>query len=697
MKLESAHIRNFRMLKEMDIDFEDMLSLVIGKNNSGKTSFLIVLQRFLSESKQEFVFEDFGLEVQQKILELENKLLKAEGYDEISLSLKLVISYKQTDSLGAASKLLLDLDSSKTHLVILFEYVLIYEKYLKLVKDYAEYRGKGIERDFQYYISNNMRKSFDIRIKALEYGNEGNFKIITNEVVQSIISMETIWAKRDVDNEQGKSKSLSVLAGKYYAANVSSDAEFPELQKQLSETDRSLSGIYQGIFSSIVDEIAKMSYNPKEAELSVLSTLSEKKIFQDNTTVKYKHQDTLLPEDYNGLGYLNLFAIIFDIRIKLNHLAKKNNDEENPTPLNLLFIEEPEAHTHPQMQYIFINNIKKILKTYCEELGQDFSLQTIISTHSSHMVSQCDFKDIKYFYRETFTSVKSRSLKSLYSKMVNEKDDKKKEEQERAYRFVKQYVTLNRAELFFADKAVLIEGDTERILFSAMMKKIDDDKADLIKKLKDSETDQSGKIEILQTEPLLSQNISVVEVGAYSHVFAVLLGFLGIKTLIVTDLDYAKINANGRAVECEYSEATTTSNASIKFFTGKKNLSDIVALSKKPITLKYNEETLKWEMSNEGNLRLVFQKEANGYQARSFEDAFLCDNLQFILDNKDNFAGLKNRSKLGSLGNDYFNMAHECINSKTAFALDILLYGGSKNEQWNIPLYIKEGLEWLIQ
>ncbi|MCI9142040.1 MAG: AAA family ATPase [Lachnospiraceae bacterium] len=697
MKLESAHIRNFRMLKEMDIDFEDMLSLVIGKNNSGKTSFLIVLQRFLSESKPEFVFEDFSLEVQQKILKLENKLLKAEEYGEISLSLKLVISYKQTDSLRAASKLLLDLDSSKTHLVILFEYVLTYEKYLKLVKDYAEYRGKGIERDFQYYISNNMRKYFDIRIKALEYENEGNFKIITNEVVQSIISMETIWAKRDVDNEQGKSKSLSVLAGKYYAANVSSDAEFPELQKQLSETDRSLSGIYQGIFSSIVDEIAKMSYNPKEAELSVLSTLSEKKIFQDNTTVKYKHQDTLLPEDYNGLGYLNLFAIIFDIRIKLNHLAKKNNDEENPTPLNLLFIEEPEAHTHPQMQYIFINNIKKILKTYCEELGQDFSLQTIISTHSSHMVSQCDFKDIKYFYRETFTSVKSRSLKSLYSKMVNEKDDKKKEEQERAYRFVKQYVTLNRAELFFADKAVLIEGDTERILFSAMMKKMDDEKADLIKRLKDSETDQSGKAEILQTEPLLSQNISVVEVGAYSHVFAVLLGFLGIKTLIVTDLDYAKINANGRAAECEYSEATTTSNASIKFFTGKKNLSDIVALSKKPITLKYNEETLKWEMSNEGNLRLVFQKEVNGYQARSFEDAFLCDNLQFILDNKDNFAGLKNRSKLDSLGNDYFNMAHECINSKTAFALDILLYGGSKNEKWNIPLYIKEGLEWLIQ
>lgn len=67
MKLESAQIRNFRMLKEMDIDFEDVLSLVIGKNNSGKTSFLSILQKFLSESKPEFAFEDFSIETQQAI------------------------------------------------------------------------------------------------------------------------------------------------------------------------------------------------------------------------------------------------------------------------------------------------------------------------------------------------------------------------------------------------------------------------------------------------------------------------------------------------------------------------------------------------------------------------------------------------------------------------------------------------------
>lgn len=682
MKIESAQIRNFRMLKAMDVDFEEALSLVVGKNNSGKTSFLIILQKFLSEGKPEFAFEDFSLETQEEILELESSKLNTEEYDEIALSLKLIISYKQTDNMGAASKLLLDLDESKTHLVILFEYVLLYEKYLKLKNDYEEYRNKGIERNFEYYVSNNMKKYFDIRIQALEYDNENNSKIISSEIVRSIISMETIGAKRDVDNEQGKSKSLSVLAGKYYAANVSSDAEFPELQKQLSATDQSLSDIYQGIFSPIVKEIADMSYNPKEAELSILSTLSEKKIFQDNTTVKYKHQNTLLPEDYNGLGYLNLFAIIFIIRIKLDQLAKKNNPDENPTPLNLLFIEEPEAHTHPQMQYVFINNIKKLLKEYCVETGQDFSLQTIISTHSSHMVSQCEFQDIKYFYRETYMSVKSRSLKKLYFQMVNATDEEEKQKQEQAYRFVKQYVTLNRAELFFADKAVLIEGDTERILFTAMMKKLDD---------------EMKKKETPKVEPLLSQNISVVEVGAYSHIFATLLDFLGIKTLIVTDLDYGKIGSDGRISKCRQKDATTTTNASIKYFTGKKDLSDIIELSQKPITLEYNEETLRWEPNEKGLLRLVFQKENNKYLARSFEDAFLCDNLQFIIDNKDNFVGLKNRNKLETMESDYYDMADKCIDSKTAFALDILLYGGSKNEKWVIPQYIKEGLEWLIQ
>jgi hypothetical protein len=94
----------------------------------------------------------------------------------------------------------------------------------------------------------------------------------------------------------------------------------------------------------------------------------------------------------------------------------------------------------------------------------------------------------------------------------------------------------------------------------------------------------------------------------------------------------------------------------------------------------------RWDSSSEGQLRLLFQKEENGYQACSFEDAFLCNNLQFVIDNKDSFSSLKNRAKLTSVGNDFYKIADECIESKTAFALDVLLYGGENNKKWSTPL-----------
>lgn len=82
MKLKAAQIRNFRMLKELDVDFEDILSLVIVKNNSGKTSFLTIFQKFLSENKPEFSFDDFNIDTQIEILACENNNISSEKYIE---------------------------------------------------------------------------------------------------------------------------------------------------------------------------------------------------------------------------------------------------------------------------------------------------------------------------------------------------------------------------------------------------------------------------------------------------------------------------------------------------------------------------------------------------------------------------------------------------------------------------------------
>ncbi len=122
--------------------------------------------------------------------------------------------------------------------------------------------------------------------------------------------------------------------------------------------------------------------------------------------------------------------------------------------------------------------------------------------------------------------------------------------------------------MFFADKAIFIEGETERILLPAMMRKIDQlEKGDVI--------------------PLLSQNISIVEVGAYSHIFERFIEFIGVKSLIITDIDSVKLvesrdkegnvkkNKDGKVIlvprKCRVNgdRGTLTTNASLKFFYSK--------------------------------------------------------------------------------------------------------------------------------
>ena len=52
MVIRQIQVKNFRLLKNFVIDLQQELSLVVGKNNVGKTSLLIVLDKLLNYSKE---------------------------------------------------------------------------------------------------------------------------------------------------------------------------------------------------------------------------------------------------------------------------------------------------------------------------------------------------------------------------------------------------------------------------------------------------------------------------------------------------------------------------------------------------------------------------------------------------------------------------------------------------------------------
>ena len=111
----------------------------------------------------------------------------------------------------------------------------------------------------------------------------------------------------------------------------------------------------------------------------------------------------------------------------------------------------------------------------------------------------------------------------------------------------------------------------------------------------------------------------------------------------------------------------------------------------------FNKTYRNWVNQPDGKLCVVYQTDENGYNARSFEDAFIHLNREFIKGNKENFRGLQNREDFDEPANNAYHLAKNCVKKKTHFALDILFHSDERLSNWRIPAYIKEGLLWLKQ
>lgn len=356
-----------------------------------------------------------------------------------------------------------------------------------------------------------------------------------------------------------------------------------------------------------------------------------------------------LPETYNGLGSRNLIYILFQL------FEFFRDWQANPTPngLYVIFIEEPEAHLHPQMQQVFIKQINQIAAEFARTMngGIPWHVQFIITTHSTHIANEAKFDAIRYFLttrnEQKETRVKDLRAEFMASGLAEDKQ------------FLHKYLTLTKCDLYFADKAILVEGPTERILMPVLIQKTDavDD----------------------GIPTLGNQYISVIEVGgAYVHHFQRFLDFLELRTLVITDLDAVARTEGDRVTypECRVAHGTHTSNAGIK------NWFDPAIEGHIPLEDCRNKNA---DEKINGARRIAYQVPEQGRTCcgRSFEDAFMLANstlfeLEGATDDELEESAFANRPP---------------NSGKTNFAIQY----GIDNTDWNAPLYITEGLKWLAQ
>src|SRR5690625_7161835 len=107
MHIKKIKIRNFRLLKETEVDLNKDLSLFIGKNNSGKTSLLVLFER-LFQQQNEFNFNDFSLYLTNDI----KKINRETNVNKMSIQLIKDNNYRRKDNLKRKYAILVDENAS---------------------------------------------------------------------------------------------------------------------------------------------------------------------------------------------------------------------------------------------------------------------------------------------------------------------------------------------------------------------------------------------------------------------------------------------------------------------------------------------------------------------------------------------------------------------------------------------------------
>lgn len=653
MLLKKVTIKNFRLLRDVVIEFNESSTVIVGRNNSGKTSLAEIFKRLLAD-RVNFELEDFSLGCDTNFCAAYDALKAGQSVEDVRkliplIEVNLSVGYDKTaTNLGPISDFIIDLNPDCTEILINFRYEVSPGGVTKLLEKVQNQAGSVEHQDFCRALKQRIAKHFVGAVFAVDPNDASNSRAMELANLRALIRGGFINAQRGLDD---KTDRENVVLGKILELLFKA-AQSENATKSDQDTAKKLETAVQGVqtdikrdFSKQLDALLpafKIFGYPRlpDPRLITETTLNVEALLSGHTRIHYTGTSSVsLPEAYNGLGTRNLIYIL----LKLLEFFKAHQ-ATGTVGINVIFIEEPEAHLHPQMQEVFIAKLADLAKIFPKTYGdgKPWPVQFVVTTHSSHLANKVPFRNIRYFLSgpsagHSQTKVKDLALGFSGSLKADEP-------------FLHQYMTLTSCDLLFADKAILVEGTCERILLPKLIERSD---ADLKPECK-----------------LSSQYVSLLEIGgAYAHRFFKLLEFLELRSLVITDID--SINTGNDNKACLVSEGDATSNGCIKNWFPGVAFADLL--------IKTPADKLS------GTRRIAYQiAETPGAPVgRSFEESLVLANTK--KHKLDGMSGPDLEKAASKLAKDF--------GRKTDLALELAI----SDDAWNIPAYLKEGLRWLVE
>ncbi|MDD2412538.1 MAG: AAA family ATPase [Bacteroidales bacterium] len=404
MYLSQLIINNYKSFPPQDnyVNFNSRKTIIIGKNNSGKSNILSVIEFLLGNKDPRYV----GIN-------------KSDYFDNTRpIRLSAFLHFQD----GAE---IYKLDITKKYQGILY-------------KEFKSNSPAFIEIRYSDIVDGTQDTTADDSEEEVAEKKDSKFKILINgkyQLHQKIKEVRSGLCKIiGVDSLRNAKDDLSGSRWTVYGQLMKSVLEDSGRYNELKNALNSLNGLVEEVLASQKSEILKNAkiisfINDIKFQLTKDNEPSE---LLRNLELYVKDKDKFIHIDETGTGTQSALIIgILEVALKY----KSSN-------ARIFFIDEPELFLHPL-------GIRYLGQLFKEFIADNLS-QIIISSHSSILLSS-------FHPREIIRLDKPSNYTEINQLPFDYKDIDNK--------LARQINSGLSSEMFFADKVLIVEGETEQIIF----------------------------------------------------------------------------------------------------------------------------------------------------------------------------------------------------------------------------------------